>query len=137
MKNKVYSTELLPYAIFDQVKTDTTFFVHCPIATSNFSPPGPPYMKKSPGKAACGHHLGCEGDCPSTRNDRKQLGGRSTPSSKAHRFTYFHPLSRGSQIRNNQNPAGNNIRHLNWVGGATDVSSVSLGGSFFGVLKKY
>lgn len=45
-------------------------------------------------------------------------------------FHLFPLLSRGSQIRNNQNPAGNNIWHLNWVGCTTDVSNVSLSGSF-------
>lgn len=62
---------------------------------------------------------------------RKQLDTRSTLKSQACRFTYFHLLSRGSEIRNNQNPAGNNIWHLNWVGCATDVSNVSIGRSFF------
>lgn len=63
-------------------------------------------------------------------NYREQLDARSALKSRAQRFTYFHFLSRGSQIRNNQNPAGNNIWHLNWVGCTTDVSNVSLSRSF-------
>lgn len=63
-------------------------------------------------------------------NYREQVDARSTLKSRAWRFTYFHSFSRGSQIRNNQNPAGNNIRHLNWVGSTTDVSNVSLSRSF-------
>lgn len=137
MRKKVHSIELLPHTIFYQVETDMIFF--CPL----------PYSSKSffSARSTIYEEITWEGcvwspPWPQRRlpmyekeNDREQLDGRSTASSKACRFTYFHPLSRGYQIRNNQNPAGNNIRHLNWVGCATDVSSVSLGGSFFDFLK--
>lgn len=63
------------------------------------------------------------------RNCRKEAKGRRAPSSKAHPLTYFHSPSRGSRIRNNQNPAGNNIQLPNWVVCVADVSSVSPGGS--------
>lgn len=65
------------------------------------------------------------------RNCREEAKGSRAPSSKAHPLTYFHSPSRGSRIRNNQNPAGNNIQLPNWVVCAADVSSVSPGGSLF------
>lgn len=73
----------------------------------------------------CGSHLSQAREIVPVWGEKLQrTTARSTVKSRAQCFTYFHLLSRGSQIRNNQNPAGNNIRHLNWVGCTTDVSNV-------------
>lgn len=107
-KNPQLST--LTYVIFYQQKHVGIFFFFC----------------------KCGFHLSqARGIVPVWGGKLQRTTARPTVKSRARRFTYFHLLSRGSQIRNNQDPAGNNIRHLNWVGCTTDVSNVSLSRSFF------
>lgn len=80
----------------------------------------------------CGSHLSQAREIGPVWGGKWQRNWMLDHSEEQSTASHLFPLlSRGSQIRNNQNPAGNNIWHLNWVGCTTDVSNVSLSRSFY------